>query len=309
MMQWSKPIHQVRSLMPARLLTITAVVLVSVTIVQSGQPVSGDVKVLRDLQYGEVAGEKLLLDLYLPANAKGRLPAVILIHGGGWRGGDKRMMRFTANVLARRGYVVASVNYRLAPKYHYPAQLDDVQRAVRWLRMHADKYHVDPKRIAAWGSSAGGHLAALLGVRDARDNSDPKLSQYSARVQCVVDIFGPTDFISVPLGPIAHKLLIGFLGKSRDEALELWRDASPITHVSPDDAPFFIIHGTKDPLVPISQSERFAEALKRVGVEVTFVRVEGMGHGLGGMRNPKVREGMRKAFVGAIAFLDKHLKR
>ncbi len=262
------------------------------------------IKVITDVQYGQVGGERLLLDLYIPEGAKKPLPAVVLIHGGAWVAGDKRRTRPAALFIAKHGYIVASVNYRLAPRYKYPAQLDDVQRAVRWLRMHAKEYGIEPNRMAAWGSSAGGHLAALLGLREARDNSDPQLSKYSARVQCVVDLYGPTDLVAV--AEKAPRALIFFLGKSYEEAPELWRDASPLYHVSPDDAPFYIIHGVQDPLVPISDSEKLTEALKKAGVEVTLVKIEGMGHGR--PRTPQARKAFRKALEGAIEFLDRHLK-
>jgi len=265
------------------------------------------VKVLRDVEYGRAGGERLLLDLYIPEGAKKPLPAVVLIHGGGWVGGDKSRTQPAALFIAGHGYIVASVNYRLAPRHKYPAQLDDVQRAVRWLRMHAKDFGIDPKRIAAWGSSAGGHLAARLGLRDARDNSDPELSKYSARVQCVVDLFGPTDLAgAAERSPRAERILLAFLGRPYGEAPELWRDASPLYHVSPDDAPFYIIHGTEDRLVPVSESEKLAEALRKAGVEVTFVKIEGMGHGR--PLTPRAREAFRRALEGAIRFLDRHLK-
>jgi acetyl esterase/lipase len=244
-------------------------------------------------------------------DGKSLRPAVIVIHGGAWRGGDKKDMRILAEPLAQRGYVVAAINYRLAPKWSYPAQLDDCQRAIRWLRKNAKEFRVDPKRLGAAGASAGGHLALLLGTREVRDDSDPDLKGISSKVQCVLSIFGPTDFtdkryIQASRNPVAGRALVDFLGKPYNEAPEVWKEASPIHHVSPDDAPTFIIHGDQDPLVPLDQSVKFAEALKKVGIEVQLVVIKGMGHG---PTTPEQREEFMKAIGQALEFFDRHLKR
>jgi acetyl esterase/lipase len=220
-------------------------------------------------------------------------------------------MRILAEPLAQRGYVVAAINYRLAPKWSYPAQLDDCQRAVRWLRKNAKEFRVDPKRFGAAGASAGGHLALLLGTREVRDDSDPDLKGISSKVQCVLSIFGPTDFtdersIQASRNPVAGRALVDFLGKPYNEAPEVWKEASPIHHVSPDDAPTFIIHGDQDLLVPLDQSVKFAEALKKVGIEVQLVVIKGMGHG---PTTPEQREEFMKAIGQALKFFDRHLKR
>ena len=262
------------------------------------------------LTYGP--NERNDLDLFLPKDdGKSLRPAVIVIHGGAWRGGDKKDMRILAEPLAQRGYVVAAINYRLAPKWSYPAQLDDCQRAVRWLRKNAKEFRVDPKRFGAAGASAGGHLALLLGTREVRDDSDADLKGISSKVQCVLSIFGPTDFtderyIQASRNPVAGRALVDFLGKPYDEAPEVWKEASPIHHVSPDDAPTFIIHGDQDLLVPLDQSVKFAEALKKVGIEVQLVVIKGMGHG---PTTPEQREEFMKAVGQALEFFDRHLKR
>ena len=269
-----------------------------------------------DVVYGEVEGQKLLLDLYLPKDkGKDLRPAVVAVHGGAWHGGNKRDMRPFAESLVRRGCVVASVSYRLAPKWTYPAQLDDVQRAVRWLRRHAAELGIHPRHIGAIGVSAGGHLVSLLGTRETRDDSDPELKGLSSKVQAVVNIFGPSDLSlpqyleALPAGSPkgwVEQVLKGFLGKPYEEAPDLWRDASPLFHVSSDDAAFFILQGSEDPLVPKSQAERLAEALKKAGVEVHLVIVENMGHDLG--RTPEAQKRARQALEEAMEFLDRHLK-
>jgi acetyl esterase/lipase len=262
------------------------------------------------LTYGP--NERNDLDLFLPKDdGKSLRPAVIVIHGGAWRGGDKKDMRILAEPLAQRGYVVAAINYRLAPKWSYPAQLDDCQRAIRWLRKNAKEFRVDPKRFGAAGASAGGHLALLLGTREVRDDSDPDLKGISSKVQCVLSICGPTDLTDKRYAQAARdsdlgKILIEFIGEPYDEAPNLWKEASPIYHVSPDDAPTFIIHGDQDSIVPFEQSVRFAEALRKVGVEVQLVAIKGMDHG---PTTPEQRDELMKAVGQALEFFDKHLKR
>lgn len=263
------------------------------------------VKVERDVPYGEAGGQKLLLDVYSPEHIASTRPAVILVHGGGWSGGDKKDFAFAGEALAKNGYVAFSINYRLVTKdaNKWPAQLDDSQRAVRWVRAHAAQYQIDPKRIGALGASAGGHLVALLGTRDARDNSDPTLSRYSSKVECVVDMFGPTDFTisGGQISPAAAAIVVNFLGKKPDEAPGVYRAASPITYVSSTAAPFLIFHGTNDTLVPIEQSQRLYDALKKAGVEATFIKMPNDGHGFARPEN------QQRFAAETKAFLDRHL--
>jgi acetyl esterase/lipase len=250
----------------------------------------------------------VLLDAYRPeAKPAGQalLPAVVFVHGGGWAGGNKSDFGDLAMGLARAGYVSFSVGYRLVTREgnKHPAQLDDVQRAVRWIRAHAGQYGVDPNRIGAVGASAGGHLVALLGTRDTRDNSEASLSAYSSRVSCVIDIFGPTDF-TVPgtLSNEARSIVSNFLGKTREEALELYREASPIAHIDRNTVPFLIFHGTDDPLVPPDQWQRFHDALRRAGIESKVISFEGEGHGF------QKKESNDRFILESLAFLNRHLK-
>lgn len=257
-----------------------------------------------DVVYGEAGGQKLLLDVYQPTVEGKNRPAIILVHGGGWSGGDKKEFADLGKGLAGQGYVAFSIDYRLATAEanKYPAQLDDTQRAVRWIRANADKYGVDPKRLGAVGDSAGGHLVALLGTRDTRDNSDLALAHYSSRVQCVVDMFGPTDFTAQePLSPVGMSILVNFLGKTPQAAPDLYRAASPINYVDKTSAPFLIFHGTADPLVPIAQSQRLYDALRKAGVEATFVKFEGEGHGF---QKP---ENIATLVKDSLAFFKLHL--
>ncbi len=238
------------------------------------------VRVLRDLQYVEGGHERNRLDLYLPEKAEGPLPLVVWIHGGAWWAGSKEGC--PAVPLATKGYAVASINYRLSQHALFPAQIEDCKAAIRWLRANAAKYRLDPDHIGVWGSSAGGHLVAMLGTTGnvkELEGEGGNLDQ-SSRVQCVVDWFGPTDMATMgkqadnPGTPVAK-----LIGGPVQEKKEMARNASPLTYVSKDSAPFLIMHGDQDNTVPLDQSEVLAKALKKAGVEVDLVIVKGNGHG------------------------------
>ncbi len=234
------------------------------------------VSVQQDVPYGTAGGHPLLLDIYQPGDHSSDLrAAVILIHGGTWVGGDKENLRAMGMFLARCDFVAFSVDYRLlhAGQNLWPAQLDDVQRAVRWIRANAARYQVDPDRIGAWGHSAGAQLAALLGMESTRDNSDPALAKYSSTVQAVVDVSGPTDF-TTQRDPDDEAFLVAFFGGDYAHDGEIWRNASPAFHVSKKTAPFLILHGTRDEDVPMEQAQELVDKLKQAGVPVKFVQVE-----------------------------------
>ena len=266
-----------------------------------------------DIAYGEADGQKLLLDVFRPNKQKENTgqkvqPAVIFIHGGAWEVGSKSELRDLAIEFAKLGYVGFSADYRLVNKNgnHYPAQLDDVQRAVRWIRANADKYRVDPDRIGALGLSAGGHLVALLGTRETRDNRDPALAKYSSRVNCVVDMFGPTDLIThfsskTSPGTDEEAILVNFLGKTPTEAPELYRDASPLYHIDRQTSPFLIFHGAIDELVSVDQSRRFYQALLQAGIEATYIEFPDEGHGF------SKKENLEKFLMETLAFFNRHL--
>jgi acetyl esterase/lipase len=226
-----------------------------------------------DATYGISGGETLRLDIFEPAgdNDSPARPAIILIHGGGWTSFDKSTMRNLAQFLARWGFVAVPVDYRLFrdDASRWPAQLDDVQRAVRWVQANSAKYNIDPNRIGAYGHSSGGQLALLLGMIDTRDNSDPTLAKYSSKVQAVVDASGPTDF-TMHVNDDATKFLASFFGADP----KVWRDASPITHVAKSNAPILLIHGTRDDMVPIAESEALNDALTKAGANVQFLRLD-----------------------------------
>jgi acetyl esterase/lipase len=265
--------------------------------------------VIADLSYGPY-GERNLFDLYLPECSEGPFPTVICIHGGGWKGGSKEGYRWMAQDLAGHGLAAASITYRFWPEWRCPAAIDDAQRVVRWLRHHASRYGLDPARFGAIGGSAGGHLASYLGLMETRDNSDAELAPYSSKVQCVVDCYGPVDFVGMMTSASAP-IVEGFMGKPLAGAEEDYRRASPYHLVSPNPPPFLLVHGTADigvkqGQVPIDQSERFAAKLRQAGGDVTFLPLEGGPHGF--TANPQ-GEYAQRMWRAALPFVTKHLAR
>ena len=245
----------------------------------AANPELAEISVQQDVEYAVHGKEKLLLDVYLPAGPTTEpRPAVVLIHGGAWSSLDKGTMTNMAAFLARFGFVAVSVNYRLlhGSENLWPAQLDDVQRAVRWLRSNSAKYSIDASHIGAFGHSAGAQLAALLGMEDTRDNSDAALAKYSSRVQAVVDASGPVDFPAYHYDD-SDSGLVNLLGGEYDKIPQVWRDASPVFHVAKSNSPFLIVHGTRDDAVPIAQAQEFYSKLQKAGVPVSFIKMEG-GH-------------------------------
>ncbi len=242
----------------------------------SATPAPATGAVYNDVAYGVVGGQTLLLDIFEPANSNGKArPAVVLVHGGGWTSFDKSTMLRLAQFLALAGFVAVPVDYRL---FHddasrWPAQLDDVQRAVRWLRANSAKYNIDPQRIGAYGHSSGAQLALLLGMVETRDNSDATLAKYSSKVQAVVDASGPSDF-TVHVDGDDTKFLVSFFGADFAAHPEIWREASPIFHAAKSDAPILIIQGTRDESVPIAQAEALNDALQKAGATVQFLRLD-----------------------------------
>ena len=257
-----------------------------------------------NLEYSDPGARTILLDMYLPVQTPPHpLPVVMWVHGGGWNAGSKE--RCPLVWLVDAGYAVASIDYRLVPEATWPAQVADCRAAVRWLRANAAKYHLDPDCIAAAGSSAGGHLAALLGTAD-----PPASEATSSRVQAVCDWYGPSDLLTMPpnlpgpgkseadLAKANGARLLGGIVRDRPA---LARQAGALHHASNGDAPFLILHGDQDPSVPLDQSERLHEALTEAGVPSTLRVVKGGGHGGPGFEAPELKELVR-------GFLDKHLK-
>ncbi len=239
-------------------------------------------------------------DLYEPTEVKEgqRFPGIVIIHGGGWTGGDKGAAR-EHNIgtnLVLNGYVCMSINYVLASKGNptWPQNLYDCKTAVRWMRKNADRLHIDPKRIGVIGGSAGGHLTSMVALTAPEAGLDPKgpYGEYSCQVQAAVDLYGPSD--------LNHDY--EFLTKKLAEDPKLYALASPVNYGNKNTPPILILHGTADKTVSLEQSKLFDQALTKAGVEHEFVIVEGAPHTF--HLQPKQRD-LRPVVIG---FFDKHLK-
>lgn len=247
-----------------------------------------------DLEYVRRDGTPLKLDLYLPKEQPNPSPCVLFIHGGGWKNGNKQSAAGNAAWLTDHGFAVASVEYRLTDAAQWPAQIDDCYAAVRWLRTNADEYGIASGRIGAWGTSAGGHLAILLGTRPNQDDET-----VSSRVQAVCDWFGPAELMSMPpnnvgAGRTAEDVAgsngAKLLGATVRDVPRLASDASGIDHVSSDDPAFLIMHGSEDPGVPLSQSQDLHAKLVRAGVPSRLHVLEGAKHGGKEFKTPASRQ-------------------
>jgi acetyl esterase/lipase len=243
-----------------------------------------DTRVLLDVPYVENGHPQQKLDLYLPAHPKG--PLLVWIHGGGWRGGTKTETPGLATV--KNGVAVASLEYRFSQHAIFPAQIEDCKAAIRWLRAHAKEYGYRDDMVAAWGASAGGHLVALLAVTGQKKDFDVGANlDRSSAIQCGIDLFGPSDFPAydpdLPTAMVQREnpdsVIAQLLGGPVSQKLELARRASPVTWVTKDAAPLLIMQGSKDPLVPVDQSQRLYDKLKAAGADVTLDIIDGAGHG------------------------------
>ncbi len=277
------------------------------------QPPAG-IKMEKDIAYIDGGDESQKLDIYLPETPSDKpLPLIVHIHGGGWRAGSK----FPCPVMgmALQGYAVASVEYRFSQKAIFPAQIQDCQAAIRWLRAHAKHYNFDTDHVGVIGGSAGGHLSALVGTSGGKKAFAPigGNEEQSDKVQAVCDIFGPSDFSTVVQQAAEDKNVknifafntpsdpySGLIGTKLDDKPKA--DAvSPVYYISKDNPPFLILHGTHDALVPLAQSEEFATVLKEKGVEVWLQKLPGSGHGGPAFTKPQVLQLTQN-------FFDKHLK-
>ncbi|MBI5028975.1 MAG: alpha/beta hydrolase fold domain-containing protein [Chloroflexi bacterium] len=264
---------------------------------------------LRDVTYCSPDGIPQKMDVTYPKSASDKpMPTTVYIHGGGWTSGDKGNGAGTADMkeLLNRGYILVSLDYRLAPEYKWPAQIVDVKCAIRHLRANAATYKIDPNKIGVWGGSAGGHLVSMLGTTDKSAGFDVgEYADQSSRVQAVVDLFGPSDLPAMLTG---QSQVVGkkvFDASSRDDPVLV--NASPVTYISSDDPPFLILQGDQDQVVPMEQSQILYDKLKAGGVTATLVIVKNAGHGftpVGGAISPS-----RAELTKSIAdFFDKYLR-
>lgn len=248
------------------------------------------------ITYCRLEGEYLRMDLFYPSSG-GPWPVLLFVHGGGWTEGDKAGV-WTDPVNA--GYLVVSINYRMAPDYLFPAMIQDVKCAIRYLKAHAKTYNLDPQRIALIGHSAGAHLVALAGLADERAGWDVgPFQEQSSRVQAVIPISGPYD-LDVRFSPDIEMLIQNAFGSDQRSI------ASPVKYADPKDPPFLIIHGDEDSVVPVEQATLLQEALLKEGVPVELVVVKNAGHGLEPITG-EIFPSSSQIFQQAILFLTQSL--
>lgn len=270
------------------------------------EPTEYQVKFINDVVYGTVNGRKLILYITEPdPRPKKPMPAVVWAHGGGWM--TERSVTSPNMWLARQGYFGINVDYRLTDEAIFPAQIQDIKCAVRWLRAHAKEYNVDPKHIGVWGHSAGGHLAALMGTTGGvkEFEGDCGWPEQDSRVQAVINIAGVIDLLKQPWSQdSADTAGARLVGGPLKEKLDVVAKTNPITFITKDDPPVLTIHGDKDEAVPLIQSEALHAALQKAGVKSEFAVMKGMGHSdvasMGG-----VPEETQKL---VLPFFDKYLK-
>ncbi len=262
-------------------MAMKAVLMGKLTMLPLNQPIPTvpGVTIHKDLEYGRAGLRRLLLDLYLPDDLTKPTTALVFIHGGGWKGGKKEDYAYYCVRYAARGYVVASVSYRLVKEATFPACIHDVKCAVRWMRAQAKKYHIDPERIVAIGGSAGGHLSMMLGYSAgvAELEGQGGWPDQSSAVQAVVNLYGPTD-LTVEYAR-THNTVVEFMGgQSYDDHPEMYKLASPLHHLDKDDPPTLILHGTIDDLVPIEQADMLAGRLAELKIPYDYDRLHGYPH-------------------------------
>ncbi|NND32038.1 MAG: alpha/beta hydrolase [Saprospiraceae bacterium] len=290
-----------------RVLHLTLLIAILSTLSVSAQPELNATKVDRNVVFGMYSGLALLMDVYYPEKQNGY--GIIHITGSAWSRrftldakmiNHNRHVKFQGEALVKAGYTLFSINHRAAPRFLYPAAVEDAQRAVRYIRYHADKFGIDPHRIGAIGGSSGGHLVCMLGVLDGNEIpvDDTPINRVSSKVQCVIANAPPTSFLESSIGDS----FLGFKKRDRPSSIEYKtaREASPIFHVSPDDPPFLLVHGDKDEIVPMTHSKNMHKKLTEMNVVSKLYIVEGGAHGPGLVNTPE----WKNEFVN---WMDEHL--
>ena len=253
-----------------------------------------EVEMREKIVYSKVGDRELLLDAFVPKR-EGDLPAVLVVHGGAWRSGNRQQLRTYAKELAKRGIVCFAIDYRLAPEHKFPAQIEDCREAVKWIRANATEFKVDTERLGAIGYSAGGHLVCLLATTGERPKEEN--GNVDTRIKAAAAGGAPTDFRSFPDN---GKWAEYWMGGDLKTCPDLFRDASATAFVDKEDAPVFFFNGTVDKVVPIAWSQSCYEALKSIGVKTEMHTIEGAGH----MEAARDVVALEKAF----AFLEAELK-
>lgn len=270
-----------------------------------------DITVEEAVTYSKIDDVELQLDIASPKEGKGPYPTIVFIHGGGWSLGHRKTFRTAIQTAARRGYVGATISYRLTEpdpvtnlgKHPFPAQIQDCKCAIRWLRSMADKYHIDKDRIGATGNSAGGHLSLLIGMA-AHEKSfeDDRIPDQPSTVKAVVNYYGPTELVSeYNEAEKVREFLVPLCNGTPETVAEIYKLASPLNYVTKQLPPILTLHGEEDKLVPLSQAQKLDEALKKAGAHHELQTFPNMGHVITGDSAVKASEAM-------WAFFDRHVK-
>jgi len=233
-----------------------------------------DIEAIKDIEYKNVNGKSLQLDLYKPKNLAGPAPLLVFIHGGGWKGGKRSDYLVYLVAFAQKGYMTATVSYRLLKDAPYPACVEDITDAVQWFFKNGDTYGYDPDRICLIGGSAGAHLSLLAAYgwgEDRWKNDSIPANESNHGIKAVVDIYGPVD-LTTPYAQ-SQSLVTNFIAHSWQERPDLYREASPIRYVTSDDPPTLILHGTSDNLVPVSQSDTLKARLDNLGIPCVYYKI------------------------------------
>ncbi len=274
--------------LPVAPLALLAALLAGIVLAACGNvsgatsPFPAATKVDWGVTYCRPGSVSLKMDIYYPNGLTGTAPAVIWVHGGGWELGGRQLTADAPgfNDLLAQGFIIASIDYRLAPNYQFPAQIEDVKCSIRFLRAKASRYHVDSAHIGIWGASAGGHLAALAGLAGPSAGFEGKgYNDQSSAVQAVVDMFGPADLEApgyVTNNPDIAKKVFGALP---GQPTDVFKRASPTSYVAKDAPPFFILQGDSDRIVPATQSQELYDRLHAAGADVALLMVQNADHG------------------------------
>ena len=290
--------------MRSAVLSVLSGLLLVTGIASAAPPVPDSVIWETGIEYSNPGDEHLQLNLARPKTGSGPFPAVLCIHGGGFRAGKRDSYDALCLKLAERGYVAATMTYRLAPKHQFPAAVHDTKAAVRWLRANAQKYNLNPAKIGVTGGSAGGHLAQFLGVtanvpQFEGTGGNP---EQSSAVTCVVNVYGPSDFTkSYGKSVDAHEVLPLWFGGNLETKRDLHIQGSPLYWVTPNSAPTLCIHGTEDKYVAHEQAVWLVDKLKAATVEAELLTLEGAGHGFKGADAEKSEKAL-------LEYFDKKLK-
>ena len=298
---------------PAAMGRAIAIILSALTLLHATSARAGEARrVIKDVEFARVADKHLFLDLYLPATGKDgarKPPLVVWVHGGAWRGGSREDMPLGG--LVERGFAVASVDYRLSPVARFPAQVHDVKAAVRFLRAKAAEHGYDAARVAVAGNSAGGHLAALVGVTNGNAELEGTVGQEHLKeksdVQAIVSLYGMSNLTTILSQSTPHGLGVRvpalqlLLGGQPDEVPELARLASPVFHVDARDPPLLLVHGDQDPQAPVNQSLELQGRYEALKLPHRLVVLHGSKHG-----GPEFFDAERCELIAK--FLAQHLK-